>query len=141
MNDRIRIRILLYYVILPLKLLSQLIPLVFYWSFNSLSQESLKVCAMLARELQKVLAEERAARETIDTGAESVRREWNQYQTSAERRERELSNTVESLRRKLKREKESATPLLSTLQDEMASMKQQHSIALLKVRHLSCSAY
>lgn len=96
---------------------------------------------MLARELQKVVAEERSARETIDTGAESVRREWNQYQTMAERRERELSNTVESLRRKLKREKESATPLLSTLQDEMASMKQQHSIALLKVRHLSSSAF
>lgn len=96
---------------------------------------------MLARELQKVVAEERSARETIDTGAESVRREWNQYQTTAERRERELSNTVESLRRKLKREKESATPLLSTLQDEMASMKQQHSIALLKVMHLSSSPF
>lgn len=85
------------------------------------------------RELQKVVAEERSAREAIETGAESVRREWMQYRSAAERRERELSNTAESLRRKVKREKDSATPLLSTLQEEMALMRQQHSIALVKV--------
>ncbi|XP_054272963.1 GRIP and coiled-coil domain-containing protein 1 [Macrosteles quadrilineatus] len=87
---------------------------------------------VMIRELQKLLAEERTARETIEAGAEGVRREWTQYRSAAERRERELSNTVEALRRKLRREKDSATPLLSTLQEEMASLKQQHSIALLR---------
>ncbi|KAG8323923.1 GRIP and coiled-coil, partial [Homalodisca vitripennis] len=95
---------------------------------------------VMIRELQKLVSEERTAREAIETGAESVRREWTQYRSAAERRERELSNTVESLRRKLKREKESATPLLSTLQEEMVAMKQQHSVALLKEQERASDA-
>lgn len=79
------------------------------------------------------MAEERTSREAIETGAENVRREWTQYRSAAERRERELSNTVEALRRKLRREQDSATPLLATLQEEMAAMKQQHSVALFRV--------
>lgn len=80
-----------------------------------------------------MLAEERSARDRAESTADEVRREWTAFRSAAERHERELSNQLESSRRKLRREKDSSTPLLSTLQEEMSALKHQHSIAINRV--------
>uniref|UniRef100_A0A1B6CLB2 GRIP domain-containing protein n=1 Tax=Clastoptera arizonana TaxID=38151 RepID=A0A1B6CLB2_9HEMI len=95
---------------------------------------------VMIRELQKLLAEERSTRCRSESATEEVKREFTAFRNAAERQEKELSNQLESLRRKQRREKDNSVPLLSTLQEEMAALKLQHSIAITREQERAAEA-
>lgn len=97
--------------------------------------------AVMIRELQKVVAEERRLKEQHENLVEELLgkltgmdAQLGQKET-LEKKVRDLQNELESARRKLKRAEAKAKetpPLLLELQEEMAAMKLQHQAAIFK---------
>lgn len=97
--------------------------------------------AVMIRELQMLLSEERQAKEQLENQVEelkskSVTSELNIHQKEVfEKRIRELQNELESSRKKLKKAEIKAKetpPALRELQEELSNVKARHQIAILQ---------
>ncbi|XP_049765163.1 GRIP and coiled-coil domain-containing protein 1 isoform X1 [Schistocerca cancellata] len=105
--------------------------------------------AVMMRELQMLLSEERRTKEQLENQVEelkskSVVSDLNLNQKELfEKRIRELQNELESVRKKLKKAEGKAKetpPALLELQEEMANMKTQHQIAILQEQKKAADA-
>ncbi|XP_039289204.1 GRIP and coiled-coil domain-containing protein 1 isoform X1 [Nilaparvata lugens] len=87
---------------------------------------------MMIRELQKLVEEERSKKENALKNYTDCKRELIAAQSVAEVREKELNSQLENFKRRLMKEQDSSAPLLSSLQQEISAMRDQHSVALQK---------
>ncbi|RZF46461.1 hypothetical protein LSTR_LSTR012536 [Laodelphax striatellus] len=95
---------------------------------------------MMIRELQKLLEEERSKKENVVKSNTDYKRELLAFQSVAEVKEKELNREVENLKKRLLKEQDSSAPLLSSLQQELAAMREQHTAAIQKEQERASEA-
>lgn len=95
---------------------------------------------LMVRELQKLLSDERHLKENLEMQLNDLKNQFSSTDNSERIIIKDLSNELDSLKRKLKQFEsskgncsenyENSTAILQQLQNEMGNLKQQHSVAI-----------